>query len=219
MQPGWQATDFGAGVCASYRLYTPTDSFSKTTGSGNANGKLWQLNVDATNTSLNRVGFAPANPDRALIDAQWGGCKMDEITDGTAVSIMFYEDVGGNEKMLQAGFSDGANANSYIDPIDGSASRHWRWANPDHCSGQSKRINTAKNATYTTADPNDGCAWTRHDCGPNSEAFSFHGNGAHAVFADGHVVFVRESTPITVLRALATRNDGRSEATAAGFGE
>ena len=40
--------------------------------------------------------------------------------------------------------------------------------------------------------------------------FSFHGNGAFAVFADGHVQFIRESTSIAVLRALATRSDARS---------
>ena len=42
--------------------------------------------------------------------------------------------------------------------------------------------------------------------------FSFHGNGAHAVFADGHVAFVRETISKTILRALATRADGKNEA-------
>jgi len=113
--------------------------------------------------------------------------------------------------MLLVGVSDGANANSYIDPITGTASKHWRWANPDIASGQSKKVNSAKNATYTTADPVDGCAWAQHDCGPNSEMFSFHGNGAFAVFADGHVVFIRETTSKAILRSLATRADGKNE--------
>jgi prepilin-type N-terminal cleavage/methylation domain-containing protein/prepilin-type processing-associated H-X9-DG protein len=182
--------------------------------------KLWQLNEQ-----LNQY-TAGANIDKqAVIDALWGGCKMDEITDGTSVSMMFYEDVGGNEKMLQTAAqtggvgSDGANANSYPDPLDGTASRHWRWANPDNASGQAKRINSAKNATYGVVDATDGCAWTKHDCGPNSEMFSFHGNGAHAVFADGHVIFVKESTPLAVLRALSTRSDGKNETAPANFGE
>ena len=74
-----------------------------------------------------------------------------------------------------------------------------------------KKINGAKNATYTTVDPTDGCAWAQHDCGPNSEMFSFHGIGAFAVFADGHVQFIRETTSKAVLRALATRADGKNE--------
>ena len=161
--------------------------------------KTWQLDQ-----SLNTTTNAP-------IDAMYGLPQIGEIMDGTSVSIMLVEDVGGNEKMLQAGFSDGGNANSYVDPMLGGASKHWRWANPDIASCQSKKINTAKNATYTTADPVDGCMWAQHDCGPNSEMFSFHGNGAFAVFADGHVQFIRESTSMAVLRALATRSDGKNE--------
>jgi prepilin-type processing-associated H-X9-DG protein len=41
--------------------------------------------------------------------------------------------------------------------------------------------------------------------------FSFHGNGAYAVFADGHTTFIKESTPKAVLRALITRSDGKNE--------
>ena len=167
--------------------------------------KTWQLD-QSLNSALN-----------APIDAQFGGCKIEEIADGTSVSVLFVEDVGQNERMLDSVVSSGANKNSYVDPVNGNASRHWRWANPDVSSGQSKKINSAKNATYTTADPTEGCAWAQHDCGPNSEAFSFHGNGAHYVFADGHVVFVRDSTSKAVLRALATRNDGKAEQTPANF--
>ena len=73
-----------------------------------------------------------------VVDAMFGLPQMAEITDGTSVSMMIVEDVGQNEKMLVAGTSDGANANSYIDGVTGEASRHWRWANPDIASGQSK---------------------------------------------------------------------------------
>jgi prepilin-type N-terminal cleavage/methylation domain-containing protein len=164
--------------------------------------KTWQLDA---------LTWNPVGGTDAKIDAQYGLPQMGEITDGTSVSILLIEDVGQNEKMLQAGISDGANANSYIDGITNTASLHWRWANPDIASGQSKKINNAKNATYTTVDPTDGCAWAQHDCGPNSEMFSFHGNGAFAVFADGHVQFIRESTSKAVLRSLATRSEGKNE--------
>jgi prepilin-type processing-associated H-X9-DG protein len=122
------------------------------------------------------------------------------------MSLMIVEDCGQNDKML----TSGSGANSYINPTDSSASLHWRWANPDIASGQSKRINSSKKGGYGIAD--EGCMWVNHDCGPNSEMFSFHGNGAYAVFADGHVSFLRESLSKAVLRALATRADGKNEA-------
>ena len=212
LQPGWLAADHdgtGTAVVAAYRRYT---------GDGGTlinPSKLWQLNVDDQLTSLNL--FPASNSSRALIDAQWGGTRMDEIYDGTSVSAMFAEDVGQNEKMMNATYQ--STANSYVDPIGGgtAASRPWRWANPDNTSGQSKKINSAKNGSYTTPDPTDGCTWSTHDCGPNSEIFSFHGNGAHYVFADGHVTFVKESTSKAVLRALATRNEGKNEAEPSNF--
>jgi prepilin-type N-terminal cleavage/methylation domain-containing protein len=164
--------------------------------------KTWQLDSATWN---------PVGGTDAKISALYGLATMGEITDGTSNCMMLVEDVGQNERMLLAGVSDGANANSYIDPITGTASKHWRWANPDISSGQSRKVNSAKNATYSTADPTDGCAWAQHDCGPNSEMFSFHGNGAFAVFADGHVVYVRETVSKAVLRSLATRADGKNE--------
>ncbi|MFO0803813.1 MAG: DUF1559 domain-containing protein [Gemmataceae bacterium] len=160
-----------------------------------SSSKTWQLDV---------VGFP------GQIDAQAGGCKYEDIADGSSQSLLFVEDVGQNEMMLAAGVSN-SPPGAHIDPIELNASRHWRWANPDIASGQRRKINSAKRATYTIVDPNEGCAWAQHDCGPNSEVFSFHGNGAHVVFADGHVTFLRESTTLTVLRALATRSDGRNE--------
>ena len=68
-----------------------------------------------------------------------------------------------------------------------------------------------------TARPAEGCAWAAGHCGPNGEIFSFHGNGAHVVFADGHVTFMRESTSKAVLRALITRSDGKNETAPANF--
>ena len=198
----WDTTA-NAKRAASYRLYgDPTSSTLGVQGS-----KRWQLGVVGT------PGAAPGSLNikggRTLIDAQWGGCRIDEISDGTSVTVMFAESVGANEKMFNL-----ASNKNYVDPMDitgATPSKFWRWANPDNTSGQSKKINSAKNATYTVADPTDGCKWSDHDCGPNSEVFSFHGNGAHYVFADGHVVFIKDSTTTAVLRALATRSDGKNE--------
>jgi prepilin-type N-terminal cleavage/methylation domain-containing protein/prepilin-type processing-associated H-X9-DG protein len=205
MQPGWVAADFdGTARAAAYTKYTG--------GPGVSSSKLWQLGVDDTAGSVNVYPVTATS--RFLIDAQWGGTRIDEISDGTSVTALFAEDVGQNDKMVI-----GSPSGNYVDPIGGGTlqSKPWRWANPDNTSGQSKKINSAKNATYTTPDPTDGCAWNQHDCGPNSEIFSFHGNGAHYVFADGHAVFVKESTSKIVLRALATRDQAKYEAEPTNF--
>lgn len=145
------------------------------------------------------------NPGK--IDALFGLPTLAEISDGTSNTILMYEATGQNDRMGPP------TSNAYYDPIGADYSHQWRWANPDFSSGLSKKLNNNKGATYTTSDPNgDGCTWMVHDCGPNSEAFSFHGNGVHMVFVDGHVAYVRESLPLTTLRALATRSEGKVEA-------
>jgi prepilin-type N-terminal cleavage/methylation domain-containing protein/prepilin-type processing-associated H-X9-DG protein len=139
------------------------------------------------------------------VDALYGCPKIEEIADGSSSTILFVEDTGQNELMMTP-------SNAYYDPIAGAASRPWRWANPDIASGLSRKLNNNRGASYATPDPNgDGCTWVQADCGPNSEPFSFHGNGVHMVFADGHVAYVRDSLPTAMLRALATRSDGRNE--------
>lgn len=142
------------------------------------------------------------------VDAQYGGSKMLEISDGLSVSIMFVEGVGQSDQMVRAATT---NANGHLDPTTGTVSAHWRWASPDIATPLFQRVNSAKNATYSAFDATDGCAWSQYHCGPNSEMFSFHGNGAYAVFADGHVAFIKETTSRAVLRALVTRSDGKNE--------
>jgi prepilin-type N-terminal cleavage/methylation domain-containing protein/prepilin-type processing-associated H-X9-DG protein len=164
--------------------------------------KMWQLDAATWNSVAN-----------ANIDAQYGGWKITDVSDGTSVTIMFAEDVGQNDKMIQTGFSDGVFARAHYDPVSAGPSIQWRWASPDVAIHPSRKINSAKGASYTASDPIDGCAWANPDCGPNSEIFSFHPNGAYACFVDGHTAFLRESLPPTILRALITRSDGRNEAT------
>src|SRR5262249_4972021 len=105
-----------------------------------------------------------------------------------------------------------------------------RWAEPDQANGVSGPPVGADGVTQcyesnggkspicnsrlpinNNAQPLRGpanCPWTANNCGPNDEAFSFHTGGAHAVFGDGHVAFVRENISMTVMRAICTPAGG-----------
>jgi prepilin-type processing-associated H-X9-DG protein len=142
-------------------------------------------------------------------DALYGLPKIADTKDGTSNSIMCYEDTGRNE------FMDGAGVvNDYYDPVSGGPRAHWRWAEPDSSSGISKKACNNAGGSMNGPDPNstDGCpSWRGHDCGPNNELFSFHGAGAHAVFADGHTTYIRSSISVDVLKALCTRANAVNE--------
>src|SRR5262245_25690782 len=140
------------------------------------------------------------------LDGTYGLPTLDEIKDGTSNTMMIFEDCSLNEEMGKA------NGKSYYDVFGGvggagGASSHWRWASPDMATGIKNPVNSCKNGGYGFPDP---CNWSNHDVGPNSEMFSFHGNGCFVCFADGHVQFVRESVPLTIILALASRSGGET---------
>ena len=47
-----------------------------------------------------------------------------------------------------------------------------------------------------------------NNCGPNDEAFSFHGLGCNVVFVDGHVSFLRDDLDPIIMRRLCTPREG-----------
>jgi prepilin-type processing-associated H-X9-DG protein len=82
--------------------------------------------------------------------------------------------------------------------------RFWAWAEPDNAFNVDQLINN--NAT-----PRGGpatCPWTRLNCGPNEEIFSFHTGGANMVMCDGSVRFFRDTIGGGALRAFLTVDGG-----------
>jgi len=177
-------------------------------------------------TGANSTGGIVGNK----IDAMYGLPKKADISDGTSNSIILYEDVGRNESMDGYGFNptgSGASGyliNEYYDPVASEALGqptkrcHWRFVDPDTASGMLQKVNNASGGSMDYPDPNVdpknkcyGYTWRAHDCGPNNEAFSFHGPGAHVAFADGHVTFMRSTVTQEVLRALGTRSNKFNE--------
>jgi prepilin-type N-terminal cleavage/methylation domain-containing protein/prepilin-type processing-associated H-X9-DG protein len=165
---------------------------------------------------LNNSATAPGG-QWGNIDQNYGCAKIEDVRDGTAYSITFYEDVGRNEQMTGVNYNGVAVQNEYYDPITDGVKHHWRWADPDTASGMKRKLNNTKGASMTTPDPNltnsndatecYNTSWTVHDCGVSNEAFSFHGTGVNILFCDGHVSYVSDSIPFSLVLALGTRSN------------
>jgi prepilin-type N-terminal cleavage/methylation domain-containing protein/prepilin-type processing-associated H-X9-DG protein len=162
------------------------------------------------------------------------GPKISEIIDGTSRTIMVAEDVGRNEataspyqdpslplgveraawRWADSNSAYGVNGDPlYSTTATVTAANAYKsipvplsLAAPPNPSISFKGINNNKTPFGGPA----ACPWNASDsqCGPNNEIFSFHGNGANVVFADGHVTFLNENTNFQVLRALITKAGG-----------
>ncbi len=113
------------------------------------------------------------------------------IRDGLGNTIAIAEAAGRDERMEIIEH----------EPTTGNPRKFWRWAEPATAILVSRGINANK-------FPDDGppdCPWSRRDCGPNDEIFSFHSGGAYVVMCDGHTRFLREQLAPSVLRAIVTR--------------
>jgi prepilin-type N-terminal cleavage/methylation domain-containing protein len=160
----------------------------------------------------------PANP--AYVS---GGPTSGTITDGLANTIGVAEDVGRSEVFSTPQYPDFGDADTILP--EGTTNRNaWRWAEPDSGNGVSgppsatygangqaatgvKMINN--NATPWGGGTGTGpvCPWTRNNCGPNDEIFSHHGGGAHCLFMDGTVRFIRDNIDPINLRRLCTPSE------------
>ena len=149
-------------------------------------GPIYYVDVDPVTGIRNKFSRA----DGGLI---LGRQSVLSIADGTSNTIAIGEDAGRNETMTMP----------YPDPLGGLRQIH-RWAEPDCAFGISKGIN---NNSTPRGGP-QSCPWSVNNCGPNEEIFSFHPGGAHVVFCDGHIAFLKESMDPRTLRKLVTRNGG-----------
>jgi prepilin-type N-terminal cleavage/methylation domain-containing protein/prepilin-type processing-associated H-X9-DG protein len=150
--------------------------------------------------------------------AQGGGRTHGGVVDGTSNTIVMIEDAGKNHEtispFMKSNYVDACSA--CIDKSPTGLRNNYRWGEPDNANGVSGPSNSsaskvAKINNYAT--PLGGppeCRWSLNNCGPNDEPFSFHPGGAMALFGDGHVQFLRDSTAAPVLRALCTADGGET---------
>jgi prepilin-type N-terminal cleavage/methylation domain-containing protein/prepilin-type processing-associated H-X9-DG protein len=143
------------------------------------------------------------------------------ISDGTSSTILIAEDGARRENYITnpAYLDPAVTLGTAVDGTTFTTRRFWRWAEQDSGYGVSgdPTLNTTttnfmiinNNFVSPATDGPATCNWKlTNNCGPNDEIFSFHTGGALAVFADGHVQFLKESTSPVVISSIVSRSGG-----------
>ncbi|MEM7784966.1 MAG: DUF1559 domain-containing protein [Planctomycetota bacterium] len=125
-----------------------------------------------------------------------GDRSLATILDGTSNTVMMCEMAGRGDFMPPSPKT--------INTLNPNGRRFWCWAEPDNGYNVDQLINN--NDTPIGGPP--GCPWTRLNCGPNEETFSFHPGGAVLGNADGSAHFVNEEINGGVFRAILTTKAG-----------
>ena len=131
---------------------------------------------------------------------------------------MMVECVGRGEQFRPTQYNPAANSVVFSgvgDEVFNTARQSWRWGEP---SSSGVVNGPVVQASYTGKLINNnstpfggglaGCNWTVNNCGPNDEPFSFHSGGCNALFADGHVSFLRDEIDAVTVRRLITATEG-----------
>jgi prepilin-type N-terminal cleavage/methylation domain-containing protein/prepilin-type processing-associated H-X9-DG protein len=170
-------------------------------------------------------GTAASNPNFGTWKSGAKGPSVGVVTDGLHNTICIIEDVGRTETYGTYRYNDPFGVATY----NGGKRAAWRWAEPDASNGVSgppngiwgdgkwgKVVNnngqnpiggpTTGGGTGVAAT--GGCPWTFTNCGPNDEPFSFHANGANALFMDGHVSFIKDDIDVVTFKRLLTPAEG-----------
>ena len=203
-------------------MYCPSSTLSRKVLSADIGQTGWSANIQGT--TYTGISGAAADNDttniysastiQALSATGWGSTggvliehraiAISEITDGTSNTMM----VGEQSDWL----SPVVDASSDV-PCDTGDCRsdcgHGFTMGPAAPNASDKRtfnltcvyhpVNYKTATGYGVAD----------NCGPNTPIQSAHPNGANVAFADGSVQVLSETLDMTVLRNLATRNDGK----------
>ena len=189
--PGYGVTDYGA------TYYTDIDPLGQPGQPGNTPVVPYRNKNSRTDGLLKK-----------------GSTKLGEAVDGLSQTIAIVEDAGRDATFVSQ-YTEGAvpNYGNGIVGYPGSGKRFWRWADPHNNLGVSGQINNnyrpynAAPTPYpalTVTNPVDGIAIAGNKAGPNQSIYSFHTSGANALFGDGSVKFLRESTNVVVLRKIVT---------------
>jgi prepilin-type N-terminal cleavage/methylation domain-containing protein/prepilin-type processing-associated H-X9-DG protein len=156
----------------------------------------------------------PAGSPLAVAGLRLGGSAAEDITDGLSHTIGILEDVGRGERYAALRYTDPVGTD--LLPAGTTYRNPWRWAEPSSAEGISGFPGATYSGPFLRMINNSpvpfggppGCPWTQYNCGPNSEPYSFHGNGCNVLFMDGHVSFIRDDIHPVALRRLLTAHEG-----------
>jgi prepilin-type N-terminal cleavage/methylation domain-containing protein/prepilin-type processing-associated H-X9-DG protein len=133
-----------------------------------------------------------------------GPTRITAVTDGTSNTLLFAECAGREDVYRQGKLFAPAQTNPSL--ANPARARGGAWATNDNPYEIGQRIQwpSSTHGTLPTSVPmkiNASNEW-------GFLMYGFHDGGANAVMADGSVRFLRESTPLATLVALATRSGG-----------
>ncbi len=169
-----------------------------------------------TNTAAGQPIQSPSGTAKAVGGLRVGGSTALSILDGLSKTIAIVEDSGRGELYYTAKDNDpSTSGGSQLLPAGSVYRNGWRWAEPASAAG----ISGPRAGTYgvtgaqminNNAFPIGGstCPWTTTNCGPNEEAYSFHGYGCNALFMDGHVSWITGDIAPIAYRRLLTASEG-----------
>jgi len=198
--PGYGLTDYGA-TC-----YTDIDPNGLTGQSGSTP-------VVPYRNKLSRV-------DGLL---KQGKTRIAECTDGLSNTIAIGEDAGRDASYVSQYAENyyggvgplpaylGTTGRNVPGFAAGAGRRFWRWTEPHDSLGVSGVINNKslpdhETSNYQLAPGTLGTAGNK--AGNNQSLYSYHPGGINALFGDGSVRFLKESTNVITLRGLTSLKGG-----------
>jgi prepilin-type N-terminal cleavage/methylation domain-containing protein/prepilin-type processing-associated H-X9-DG protein len=223
----WRNTRFSYMECPSSTATVAR--FSSATGSGDVGYQrpfytcILGATPHPTAMNANSQQFRGPISDGGVITLARGQ-RQATITDGTSNTIMVGEQSGrmtdGNDVPYPIGNNDGRVDNnrgfhmgtSHIGFPDGDESM----SNERNCPYRDAGGANCTRCYNTTTINTRGIVSRRlvfNDSGElrcNKPRNSLHPNGIYALFADGHVAFLTENTPLQTLKLLVNRDDGEA---------
>lgn len=163
--------------------------------------------------------IVPYRNKNARVDGflKQGFTRLSEVTDGLSNTMTIGEDAGRDATFVSQyaenyyGGPDTAPVRNVPGFSSGAGRRFWRWAEP-HCSlGVSGIINNKSRPSHEQSpfETSPGTLGTAGNKAANNQSlFSFHSGGINALFGDGSVRFLKESTNVVVLRGLTSIRGG-----------
>lgn len=134
------------------------------------------------------------------------GMNIAKITDGSSNTIMISECSDWAKDLTNGTNQDirGSAPHGWLMGISGGASPISNWD-----GNASRRFNQAT-LRYSPGTNNYNLPGVYYNHGPNNPLISAHTGGVHALFADGHIAFISNNVSLAGLKALCTRDDGKT---------